>query len=146
VAQFRFAVVLLEIFGREHEFPLGQRPPVILVRVVEDKHGQRPVHADGLVALGRIEHEPPAESADARLARLIEHGVGPDFRQPGGRVEFFFPRFPGKLGELGKLRLELERLAATQRHRQGGRDPNDSEVRKIKTHHAISFFASRGKR
>jgi len=113
VAQLRLAVVTRPLLGWEDELLLGERPGGIVHRGVEGVDRQRAVHPDRLLVFVAVKHDPPAVAADARLARLAQHRVGPHVAHPRGDLGLRVLSRPGEA-----LREVPLAAAAQQQHKQ----------------------------
>ena len=80
-AQFRRAVMLRELLGREGVFAVGRLAVAAVLAVIIGIHDELPLDRHGIV-LRVIEVQPAAEPAGRRLARRIQHCRRPDHRQP----------------------------------------------------------------
>jgi hypothetical protein len=84
------------LFGGEDVLLLGSGGVRFGCPVVEGVYGKRPVDSHGFVLVVLIEHDPAAETADARFARLVEHRVGPDVDYSGRRFGLRIGVGPGE--------------------------------------------------
>jgi hypothetical protein len=84
--QRRLAVVGPQLGGGDDVFPVGLGVRGNGGLFVEGVHHQRAVDLNGIVFLGFVEHQPPAEAADRRLAGRVEHGLAPHGHDLGRRL------------------------------------------------------------
>jgi len=111
-AEFRRAVVVCELLGREDVLPVGLagvRPPV---RVVEGVHDQLAGNADRLVLLV-VKVQPAAEAPRGRLVRLVVNGVRPE----GDHLRGLLDRFLVFLNPRQALR-QVDALASGERQQR----------------------------
>jgi hypothetical protein len=103
-----------ELFLGEDEFPVRLGVLRIAVLLVERVNDQRPLDLYRLFLPFRVEHYPPAETADGRFARRIENRVGPigdDLRRLARLVVFDVQRPNVRL-------LQAHRSAAREERKQ----------------------------
>lgn len=89
VADVRFAIVLGQLLGREHEFPVGAGF-VLAGFLFKSVDHQRPVDLHRLAAGRSVEHQPAAKTATGRLVGMIQQGVGPHRHHLGRRLRIVF--------------------------------------------------------
>ncbi len=78
MADLRLAVMQRQLLRRDDVLAVGPRVVGVAIGVIEGIHDQCPVDLDRLFILGLVEHQPPAEAADRRLARLGQDRIVPE--------------------------------------------------------------------
>lgn len=97
VAQVRLAVVQRKLFGQKDVFLFGHGVFRVGAAVVEDVDAQRAFHLDGLLLVFGVEHDPAAEAAHRRLARLVADRVSPHGHHPVGHGGLFLEARQGEV-------------------------------------------------
>ena len=88
VAQVRFAIVFFQLFGQEDILLFRHGRGGIKTVVGEGVNGHAAVDLDRFFLAFCIEHQPPAESTNAPLARLLHNAVGPHCHHARGYMRF----------------------------------------------------------
>lgn len=91
VPDLRLAVMPVELFGKEDEDFFGLRAFLV---VIEGQHRELAGNDARFLFVFAVEHDPSAEAADARFARLMQDGVGPQIDDLGGTLRIGFPFLP----------------------------------------------------
>jgi hypothetical protein len=86
MAQLGLAVVLRQVLGQIDESLFRGGVAGVAVRFVEGVDRVGPVHDHRLLPILAVEHDPAAEPADRRHARLGEDFVAPDVHHRRGEL------------------------------------------------------------
>lgn len=105
-------MVFGELIGRDDVFFQGSRGVRVQRFPVEEIHGASAVHRNRIGLAIDVEVQPTAESANARLSRLVQHGVRPHGKNAFGNDGLFF-RFHSQKAVAG-----FEGFAAAQQRGQ----------------------------
>ncbi len=133
--------MLREVLSREHELLvrlLGGRVVMVRIKRID---GQRPVDLDGIRVAFGVEEQPAPEPADGGLARLVQHGIGPERDDPGRNLDFVFRILPGEARGVQVQGRAAGGSEAGERREQGQQGAGEC-VRPV--HRCASFLGAGG--